>query len=267
MSGYLLDKGFIEARTRLTIKERIQDPATLEYFEKINIEKDWHCLELGGGAGSITSWLCEKVGINGFVSVIDLDTRFLDQMNFSNLEIIKASISDYDFGVENYNLIHGRDVLMHIGKRDEILEKLYKAVKNNGWILLEEPDVSVDTPDPSVSEDKKNLYKKITDAIYLFLQRQGIDPYFGGTLLKKLREVGFTLLQAEGRVQMYIGGIGKQKSPHIMAFEQLEDALISNEYFTKNEFTDFLKLFKDYNFAWREGLTMSVWGKKTNSII
>jgi ubiquinone/menaquinone biosynthesis C-methylase UbiE len=265
MSDYLLDKELMEARNRLTIKENIQDSATLEYFEKIDIEKDWHCLELGGGAGSITSWLCKKVGLNGLVSVIDIDTRFLERLNFNNLDIIKANISDYDFGVENYNLIHGRDALMHIENRNEVLKKLYKSVKNNGWILLEEPDVSVDTPDPTLSEYEKNLYNRVTSAIYLFLQRKGIDPYFGATLLSKLREIGFTLLHAEGRVQMYLGGIGKQKSPHIMAFEQLEEALISNEYLTKKEFTDFLKLFKNNKFAWREGLTMSVWGKKIKS--
>jgi ubiquinone/menaquinone biosynthesis C-methylase UbiE len=267
MSDYLLDKEFIKAKDRLTIKEYIQDPATLEYLEKIDIQKDWHCLELGGGAGSITSWLCKKVGEYGLVSVIDLDTRFLEQLNYNNLKVIKANISDYNLGVENFNLIHGRDVLMHIENRDEVLIKLFNAVKSDGWILLEEPDVSVDTPDLLVSEQDKKLYKKVTDAIYQYLQIKGFDPYYGATLLGKLRKVGFTLLHAEGRVQMYVGGSNQQKSPHVLAFEQLSDELILNKYFTKDEFSDFLKLFEDNNFAWREGLTMSVWGKKTKGII
>lgn len=262
MSDYLLDKEYIEAKNRLTIKENIQDPATLECLEKIGVKKGWHCLELGGGGGSITIRLCEKTGKDGCVTVIDTETRFLEQLKFENLEVIKADISDYDFGAEKYDLIHGRDILLHIKNRDEVLENLCKAVRHNGWILLEEPDVSADTPDPSSSEAEKNLYNKVTDAIYLYLQRNGVDPYYGATLLGKMRKSGFIQLNAEGRVPMYTGGIDKQKTPHILAFEQLENDLIKNRYSTKEEFTEFLKLFTNKNFAWREGLTMSVWGRK-----
>jgi SAM-dependent methyltransferase len=267
MSDYLLDKDFTVPKNRLVIKESIQDPATLEYLEKIKIKKGWHCLELGGGAGSVTAWLCEKVGVKGKVTVIDLDIRFLDRLSYENLEIIKQNISDYDFGTEKYNLVHGRDILMHIENRNEILEKISNAVKSNGWILLEEPDVSIDTPDPLVPEYEKKLYEKVTSNIYLYLQRKGIDPYYGATLPGRLRNIGFTSLMAEGRVQMYTGGINQQKTPHIMAFEQLEDALISDGFLLKSEFTDFLKLFEDDNFAWKEGFTMSVWGKKLKSKI
>lgn len=263
MSDYLLDKEYTEAKNRLTIKEHIQDPATLEYFEKIDIKKRWHCLELGGGAGSITAWLCEKVSKAGRVTVIDSETRFLDELNFSNLEIINADISGYEFGEGKYDLIHGRDILMHIGNRDEVLERLCAAVKNNGWILLEEPDVSVDTPDPLSTATEKKLYGKVTDAIYQFLQKEGVDPYYGATLLGRLGKYGFTSLNAEGRVQMYTGGIKGQNTPHLMAFEQLEGNLVKKGHITKGEFEAFLNLFRNKNFAWREGLTMSVWGRKS----
>jgi ubiquinone/menaquinone biosynthesis C-methylase UbiE len=263
MSDYLLDKDYIEAKNRLRIKENIQDPATLEYLEKIGIKKGWHCLELGGGGGSITARLCEKAGEDGRVIVIDTETRFLEDLDFSNLEIIKADISGYDPGEEKYDLIHGRDILLHIKNRDTILENLCRAVKYNGWILLEEPDVSADTPDPSSSEYEKNLYNKVTGSIYLFLQRNGVDPYYGAALLVKLRKSGFTQLNAEGRVPIYTGGIDGQKTPHVMAFEQLEDDLIKNGLSTKEEFAEFLKLFSNKNFTWREGFTISVWGKKS----
>jgi ubiquinone/menaquinone biosynthesis C-methylase UbiE len=262
VSDYLLDKKYIEAKNRLTIKENIQDPATLDYLEKIGIKNGWHCLELGGGAGSITAWLCEKVGVNGRIEVIDTETRFLERLNYKNLEVIKADISGYDFGAEKYDLIHGRDILLHIRNRDKVLEKLCGAVKNNGWILLEEPDTSADTPDPLLSGYEKNLYNKVTDALYHFLQRKGVDPYYGASLLSKLKKLGFTSLNAEGRVQMFTGGYDMPKTPHIMAFEQLKDDLIGNGYTTKNEFAEFLKLFRNNNFSWREGLTISVWGRK-----
>ena len=60
MSDYLLDKEFNEAKERLTINEIVQDPGTIEYLVKIGVGENWNCLEIGGGAGSIASWLCEK---------------------------------------------------------------------------------------------------------------------------------------------------------------------------------------------------------------
>jgi ubiquinone/menaquinone biosynthesis C-methylase UbiE len=263
MSEYLLDKEFNEAKERLAINEQVQDPATIEYLEKINIGNDWNCLEIGGGAGSITSWLCEKVGENGRVTVIDLEPRFLEQLNYNNLQILKEDISKYDFGVEKYDLIHGRDILIHIENRDDVLRNLSKAVKLNGWILLEEADVSVDMPDPAASEDEITLYKKVTKCVYRFLKNSGLDPYYGAKLLGMLRNSGFNSLYAEGRVRMFIGGDGLQKSPHMMAFGQLKEAMVSGKYLSKKEFDDFLELSKNKNFAWREGLTMSVMGKKT----
>jgi len=263
MPDYLLDKEFNEAKNRLTLNELVQDPATIRYLKKIKVHKNWHCLELGGGAGSITSWLCEKVAENGRVTVIDLETRFLEQLNYNNLKVLKEDISQYDFGVEKYDLIHGRDILVHINNRDEVLEKISKAVKFNGWILLEEPDVSVDIPDPTALEEEKNLYKKVTACIYMFLQKSGLDPYYGAKLLGKLRSTGFTSLHAEGHTQMFKGGIDREKSPHLLAFAQLEETLVSGKYLSKKEFGDFWELSKNKNFAWREGLTMSVWGKKT----
>lgn len=259
----MLDKEYGEAKSRLTIKENIQDPATLEYLEKIGIKKDWQCLELGGGGGSIAARLCEKVGADGRVTVIDTETRFLEELDLGNLEIIKEDISDYDFGDKNYDLIHGRDILLHIKNRDEVLEKLCKAVKYNGWILLEEPDVSADTADPLSPENEKNLYKKVTDAIYLFLQKQEINPYYGAELLGSLRKLGFTSINAEGRVQMFTGGPDNLQTPHIMAFKQLKDDIITSGFVTEIEFDEFFKLFEKKGFAWREGFTISVWGKKT----
>jgi 16S rRNA A1518/A1519 N6-dimethyltransferase RsmA/KsgA/DIM1 with predicted DNA glycosylase/AP lyase activity len=94
MSDYLLDKEFNEAKNRLTINEQVQDPATIKCLENINVNKNWHCLELGGGAGSITSWLCEKTVGYGRVTVIDQDTRFLEQLRYSNLEVLKEDITE-----------------------------------------------------------------------------------------------------------------------------------------------------------------------------
>jgi 2-polyprenyl-3-methyl-5-hydroxy-6-metoxy-1,4-benzoquinol methylase len=69
--------------------------------------------------------------------------------------------------MDKYDLIHGRDILIHIGNRDEILLKLSNAFKPGGWILLEEPDVSVDIPDPAALE-----------IVFFYLHNVNAPPFF-----------------------------------------------------------------------------------------
>jgi hypothetical protein len=41
-------------------------PGTLwAYLTTVGVAGDWHCLELGGGNGSIAEWLAAKVGASG----------------------------------------------------------------------------------------------------------------------------------------------------------------------------------------------------------
>jgi ubiquinone/menaquinone biosynthesis C-methylase UbiE len=65
----------------------MEDPATIEYLAKIGVAPGWHCLEIGAGAGSITEWLCQRVGSSGRVVATDINTCFLEELNFAHLEI------------------------------------------------------------------------------------------------------------------------------------------------------------------------------------
>src|SRR5437763_14946556 len=75
-SDYQLDNAWEHARTRLATLELIHDPATVRRLETIGVGTGWQCLEVGAGGGSITRWLCDRVGPAGSVRAIDLGTRF-----------------------------------------------------------------------------------------------------------------------------------------------------------------------------------------------
>ena len=266
MTDYMLDKEFEDAESRLTIQEGLQDAATIDYLNKIGVIKGWHCLEIGAGRESIAAWLCREVGSKGKVTAIDIDARFLKTYSLDNLEIIEDDIRRYNPEAEKYNLIHARDVLVHIENREILLQKMIKWLRYGGWILLEEPDVITDAADSSSPVDMQELYQKVTESIYRFLQGKGLDPYFGRKIFGILKSSGFALLHAEGRVHMFSGRTDQGKSPHMMAFEQLKDALISEGFATESEFLKFLELANNPSFAWREGLTMSVWGQRDKRV-
>lgn len=55
----------------------LYDPGTFRALEATGIGPDWHCLEVGGGSGSVAAWLGERVGATGHVVVTEIDDLFL----------------------------------------------------------------------------------------------------------------------------------------------------------------------------------------------
>src|SRR5207302_1313015 len=74
---YAWDNSWADARRRLELLEQCWDPRSQEALSRAGVQPGWRCLEVGGGAGSIASWLCDAVGPDGTVVAVDLDTRFL----------------------------------------------------------------------------------------------------------------------------------------------------------------------------------------------
>src|SRR6516162_11866108 len=89
---YTLDNAWTQARERLGQLEAVHDPGSIRHLERLGVTEGWHCLEVGAGGGSIAAWLCDKVGPTGHVLATDLDTRFLDRLEYSHLEVRRHDI-------------------------------------------------------------------------------------------------------------------------------------------------------------------------------
>ena len=57
MSHYVFDNARETGTDRLSHLEQVSDPATIASLQKLGIVTGWTCLEVGGGKGSIASWL------------------------------------------------------------------------------------------------------------------------------------------------------------------------------------------------------------------
>jgi len=259
---YLIDKQRDEARRRLRLKEALQDQNTVRFLERIGVSRGWTCLELGAGAGSIASWLCRRVGDTGRVVAVDLDATFLRELAEPSLEIREQDIATTDLETAAFDLVHTRDLLVHVPERDAVVEKLAGAVRPGGWILLEELDVSTDAADPRVAPDRRALYARVVAGIYDFVRAGGIDPFYGATLASRLESLGFESVQSEGWCRRYRGGPDGDQSPHGAAFRELREAVTSAGHVTVDDYDAFLAAGRDPAFAWREGLTVSTLGRR-----
>jgi SAM-dependent methyltransferase len=140
MSRYPISNADPDEERRLTLLESLSDPGTLQRLSNLGVGSGWRCLEVGAGHGSIAKWLCEKVGTTGSVVATDIDTRFLDGIAADNLQVLKHDVVDDPLPSGGFDLIHSRAVLTHLGARDAVLDKMIRALRPGGWLLLEEVD-------------------------------------------------------------------------------------------------------------------------------
>ncbi len=54
--------------------------------------------------------------------------------------------------------MHTRLVLTHLPERERVLEKMAKAVKPGGWLLVEEPDFTIESIAPGIDEGLIRLW-------------------------------------------------------------------------------------------------------------
>ncbi len=138
---YWFDNSLADEGNRLQLLEAIADPRSIGLLGSLHVEQGWRCAELGAGGGSMVSWLSDRVGDRGSVMAVDRDVTLLKHLNKrSNVNIVESTIEDLDLPPATLDLIHARNVLMHIDGADEIIARLVRALRPNGCLLLEEAD-------------------------------------------------------------------------------------------------------------------------------
>ena len=139
MTEYVFDNKEAETEQRFGALEALFDPVSKRHLEP-HVVPGAHCLEVGGGSGSIALWMSERVGERGRVVVTDINTRFLDGIAGPNIEVRQHDIVSDPLEEAAFDVAHTRLVLLHIPERKRALERMIAAVKPGGWLVLEEFD-------------------------------------------------------------------------------------------------------------------------------
>lgn len=137
---YALPNDWEHARRRLRLLEESLDATSTGHLAGLGVGPGWRCLEVGAGGGSITAWLCRAAGPTGRVVAVDLDTRFVDELDEDNLAVCRLDVVNDELPRGPFDLIHTRAVLLHIPEREAVLARLVSRLRPGGWLLLEEPD-------------------------------------------------------------------------------------------------------------------------------
>jgi SAM-dependent methyltransferase len=262
MSKYIYDPTTEAERERLGALESVLDPGTIRVFETIGVSKGWRCLEVGGGGGSVTRWLAERVGPDGRVVATDLNTRFLEEIDAPNLEVRKHDVVTEPLDQDAYDLVHSRDVLEHIPQREAVLDKMVAALKPGGWLVAEDVDFISALRVDGFGEktDLSPFEGKMWTAGIQSMAARGVDGEYGRRLPWRLAARGLTDIGAEVRGGLATAG-SAQATLVALSTTQLRPLLLEGGM-TEDELDRLEAYIKSKDFMGFGPFHIAAWGRK-----
>ncbi len=166
-------------------------PTTFQLVKRTGIGEGMICLDMGCGGGDVTLGLARLVGPEGRVVGVDMDAVKLEaareeagRQKISNVEFQQADIYQWSSG-RGYDRIYVRFLLTHLAEPKTALNRLRRALRPGGILILEDIDVtgSFCYPRCAAYERYIELYRQV-------VQRRNGDPDIGPKLYGLLVEAG-----------------------------------------------------------------------------
>jgi ubiquinone/menaquinone biosynthesis C-methylase UbiE len=260
---YAFDNRNDPAQKRYRELSALYDAQTIRHIEHRGVEEGWSCLEVGGGGGSIASWLCTRVAPTGRVLATDIEPRFLEALAFSNLEVRRHDIRYEGLPEHQFDLAHARLVLMHLPGRELALQRMLTSLKPGGWLVVEEFDNLSVLPNPNVNPEEEEL--KVIRAGMRVLMAHGVELCYGRWLPQQLRRLGLTNVGAEASASVWQGDSPGTRL-YKFAFEELADPILRSGLISEAEFESEMRRLDAPDFLMPSPLMWTVWGQVPEAV-
>ncbi|WP_116998841.1 class I SAM-dependent methyltransferase [Desertimonas flava] len=238
-TGYVFRTAEDAERDRLDAHRELWDAFTFRRLAATGITAGWHCLEIGAGTGSVAMWLADRVGTTGLVVATDVETRWLDAGDSTNIVVRHHNVTADPLDEEGFDLVHARLVLEHLPDRPAVVAKLVAALRPGGFLVVEDYDVRpmalIDRPD----DDWVDVHAAAVEV----LRRRGTDLRCGQALPALLRHAGLDAVTAEGLVHpMTIPALAPVFRP---ALEQVAPLILQSGAVTQVQLDHVLSMFDE----------------------
>jgi SAM-dependent methyltransferase len=241
---------------RLRVLARWRDPFTIEALRATGISTGWRCLEVGAGAGTVSDWMAQAVGPTGAVLSTDIDLRFHAEPA-DNVEVRQHDITSDPLPDDHFDLVHVRAVLQHIAAREDVLDRLVRALRPGGWLVAEESDMRAFEAQP-LPEPLGALHRLTCVAS---AHQEYRDSHFGTSLLAQFQDRGLTDLTAVGHADTMRAGEDSSEW-WFLAVEHVRDRLVDAGAFDPVEFDAALAQARTPGFVMLGPLSIQVRGRK-----
>jgi SAM-dependent methyltransferase len=191
-----------QEQARLLTLARVIDPETRRTLSELRVAPGWSCCDVGSGAGTVVAWLAERVGPEGRVVSIDVDTRFQPVSVDGVVEVHQRDVTSEPIGDAEFDLVHARGLLQHLVEREAVLDAMVAAAKPGGWVVVTDTDwVQFDAqviPEPFATLSAV--------ARGFSVQQHGYDGDWGRRLVGAFVARGLEDVEVEGRTWTMHGG-------------------------------------------------------------
>jgi SAM-dependent methyltransferase len=252
---YVFDNAAPQAQARLAALAEVHDDGTIRHLLARGVADGWKCLEIGGGLGTITRWLSDRVGARGYVLTTDIDTRFLATIGRDNVQVRQHDILADPLPEGTFDLAHARLVLEHLPDPDLALDRMIRAIKPGGWLMVEDFEVRSSGPD-----DPDEPISRALAAMRQVAAEAGAHSCLGLSLGRRLRARGLAHVGHEGRVQLCRGNSAAARLISLN-FQQLREAILAAGL-PAAEFEAALSRLDDEDFEWRSPTLWTAWGQR-----
>lgn len=219
-SSYVYDQAWSDERARLAGIESLWDAGTRELLAEHGAQPGAAILEVGAGGGSVVQWLAAQVGPAGRVLATDLDTRFVEPLASDVVEVRRADVVTDDPPEGEFDLVHTRLLLEHLPARDAALDRLVRALRPGGWLVVEDYDWTTFGFDPAAE-----LESKAAGAILTFMTNAGFDQTFGRRVTNALAARGLADVRGVGR-SLVIDAADPGFAFFALSYEQLAPGVV-----------------------------------------
>ena len=243
-------------RKRLSLLGDLADRRSAEQIERLGIRAGWRCLDVGSGAGSLARWMAERVGPTGSVLSTDVDVRFQAE-GAVNLEVRRHDVVKEELPVDAFDLVHARAVLQTIEQREAVLDKLVRAARPGGWLLVGDPEWAAFDLQPLPAP-----FRALHDAMLAMGGRShGYDRHWASRLPSAFQARGLTDIDCVGTANAMHGGTDSAEWL-ILAYERASPALVQAGILTAEAVQAGLQAARDPGFLALGPLSVACWGRK-----
>lgn len=202
-------RGGEQGAQRLRLLARVKWPTTRTLLRQVGLQPGMDCLDVGCGIGAVTLKLARRVGNAGKVVGIDLDDRYLELARQAatrhDLLAVFRSQRVNDLQEEAaYDLVYSRFLLTHLQEPGRSLERLIRAVRPGGLVVVEDIEFAAHFCYPACPAFDRyvSLYQQV-------VRRNGGDPNIGPQLVSLLMDGGLEAVGVEVVQPTFRAGPGK----------------------------------------------------------
>jgi SAM-dependent methyltransferase len=209
MSSYALsrDSGGAE---RLRLLGRVFAPTTEGVLLTAGLHPGLHCLDVGCGVGTVTIALARRVGPEGLTVGVDNDAHFLELARQGAAEqgvaaVFRLGDANALDGETGYDLIYSRFVLSHLPDPARALERMVRAARPGGTLVVEDIEFAASWADPP-----SEAYTRSVALYQAVVRRRGADPNLGPRLAGLVEAAGVEGINVEAIQPSFRDGEGKR---------------------------------------------------------